>query len=153
MRMMMTRRGLSSVLLGGCLALAGSRNARAQSPRHAATLYRDPECGCCAGYGEYLGQNGFGVTIVPTDDLSRINRQHGVPPNLEGCHLTQIDRYVVGGHVPVGLINRLLAGRPSIRGITLPGMPLGSPGMTGSKTEPFTIYEISSGRPRVYAVE
>lgn len=153
MRTMMTRRGLSRVLLGGGLTSALASGARAQSRSRAATLYKDPECGCCAEYGAYLGQNSFRVTVVPTNDLAQINQQHGVPPGLEGCHLTVIDPYVIGGHVPIGPINRLLAERPNIRGITLPGMPLGSPGMTGPKTEPFTIYEISSGAPRVYAVE
>lgn len=153
MRTMMTRRRLSRVLLGGCVASAVAGGARSQPQVRAATLYKDPECGCCEGYGAYLGQNGFRVTVVPTSDLSQINRQHGVPPNLEGCHLTLIDPYVIGGHVPIGPINRLLAERPNIRGITLPGMPLGSPGMAGPKTEPFTIYEVSSGSPRVYAVE
>src|SRR5437899_520005 len=147
MRTMTTRRGLSSVLLGGCLASVLAGGARSQTPSRAATLYKDPECGCCEGYGAYLGRNGFRVTVVPTNDLAQINRQHGVQAGLEGCHLTVIDPYVIGGHVPIGLVNRLLAERPSISGITLPGMPLGSPGMTGSKTEPFTIYEISSGPP------
>lgn len=153
MRTVMTRRGLSGVLLGGCFATAVTGSARAQLRRGVATLYKDPECGCCEGYAAYLGQNGFRVTVVPTTDLSRINQQHGIPPALEGCHLTMIDPYVIGGHVPIGPINRLLAERPNIRGITLPGMPLGSPGMTGPKAEPFAIYEISSGPPRVYAIE
>jgi hypothetical protein len=64
-----------------------------------------------------------------------------------------LDGYVVEGHVPVATINRLLTGRPKIRGISLPGMPLGSPGMNGPKREPFTIYEIGDGPRRVYAVE
>ncbi len=153
MRTMITRRGLRTVLLGGVFASTAASGGRAQTPSRAATLYKDPQCDCCEGYGAYLRQNGFRVTVVPTSDLSQINRQHGVPPNLEGCHVTLIDGYVVGGHVPIGSVSRLLSERPSVRGITLPGMPLGSPGMTGSKAEPFTIYEISSGPPRVYAVE
>jgi len=88
---MTTRRGLSSVLLGGCLASILADGARAQTPSRAATLYKDPECGCCEGYGAYLGQNGFRVTVVPTNDLAQINQQHGVPAGLEGCHLTVID--------------------------------------------------------------
>jgi hypothetical protein len=76
-----------------------------------------------------------------------------VPANLEGCHTMLLDGYVVEGHVPVAVINRLLTGRPKIRGISLPGMPEGSPGMSGTKREPFTIYEIGNGPHRVYAVE
>ena len=80
------------------------------------------------------------------------SRQNGVPEKLAGCHTMLIGGYVVEGHVPVGAINKLLAERPVIRGISLPGMPEGSPGMTGTKTEPFTIYEISD-ETKVYAVE
>jgi hypothetical protein len=118
-----------------------------------ATLYKTPQCDCCEGYADYLRQNGYRVTVKPTHDLSLINRQHGVPENLEGCHTTVIDGYVVGGHVPAKTLNKLLTERPAIKGISLPGMPQGSPGMTGRKTGPFTVYELSRGTPRVYAVE
>jgi len=64
-----------------------------------------------------------------------------------------IGDYIVEGHVPIGALNTLLRERPKIRGISLPGMPEGSPGMTGEKTEPFTIYEISDGEEKVFAVE
>lgn len=149
----MTRRQLSSALLGGCLSAVSGYRARAQHQGYGATLYKDPECDCCSGYGGYLEQNGFRVTIVPTSDLSQINRQRRVPPSLEGCHVTMIERYVVAGHVPIRPISRLLAERPNVIGITLPGMPLGSPGMTGLQTGPFTIFEILNGPLKVYAVE
>jgi hypothetical protein len=77
----------------------------------------------------------------------------GIPENFEGCHLSMIDGYVVSGHVPVASVERLLSEQPKIVGITLPGMPQGSPGMSGRKTEPFTTYEIGSQSPRIYAVE
>jgi len=149
----MTRRGLSYAILGGLFATAVAAGVRAQTPNRRATLYKNPQCDCCEGYVAYLRSSGFDVTVIPTHDLSLINREHGVPSNLEGCHLMLVDGYVIGGHVPIGPIHRLLAERPAIRGITLPGMPMGSPGMTGRKTEPFTIFEISDGAPRVYAVE
>jgi hypothetical protein len=72
---------------------------------------------------------------------------------VEGCHTTLVDGYVVEGHVPIGPVLRMLAERPAIRGISLPGMPTGPPGMFGEKTEPFAIYEIGDGEPKVYAVE
>ncbi|KOX50538.1 metal-binding protein, partial [Streptomyces purpurogeneiscleroticus] len=72
---------------------------------------------------------------------------------LQGCHTLLIDGYVVEGHVPVAAVRRLLAERPAIRGISLPGMPAGSPGMDGEKTEPFTVYEIGDGAPKVFARE
>ena len=91
-----------------------------------------------------LRHNGFRVTATATNDLSEISRKAGIPPDLQGCHTAFICDYVVDGHVPVAAIKKLLAERPVIKGITLPGMPLGSPGMTGDKTEPFTVFAIRS---------
>jgi hypothetical protein len=118
-----------------------------------AILYKNPQCACCENYADYLRQNGFTVTVKPTHELVPMSRQAGIPDNFQGCHLAFIDDYVVSGHVPVGTVNRLLRERPDIKGISLPGMPMGSPGMSGAKTEPFTIYEISDDAPKVYAVE
>jgi hypothetical protein len=82
-----------------------------------------------------------------------MSREAGIPDDFQGCHLAFIDNYVVSGHVPVGTVNRLLSERPDIKGVTLPGMPMGSPGMSGAKTEAFTIYTVGNDRPSVYAVE
>lgn len=118
-----------------------------------ATLYKNPQCGCCEAYAEYLRENGFEVAVQATHDLSLIKRQYDVPQAFEGCHTMLIDGYVVEGHVPLATLDRLLTERPDIRGISLPGMPMGSPGMSGEKTEPFTIYELNGDRPKIYAVE
>jgi hypothetical protein len=118
-----------------------------------ALMYKNPQCGCCEEYAKYLRQNGFKVTVKETHNMSLISRQNGVPEKLAGCHTMQVGGYVVEGHVPVSAINKLLTERPNIKGISLPGMPEGSPGMTGQKAEPFTIYEISEGEPKVFAVE
>lgn len=118
-----------------------------------ATVYKSPECGCCAGYVDHLQKNGFAVDVKNLADLTVVKRLAGVPPALESCHTTMIEGYVVEGHVPMHTLNRLLTEKPKIRGIALPGMPEGSPGMSGQKKEPFTIYELSSGEPKVYAVE
>jgi len=129
--------------------------ALAQSARDA-TLYKNPQCGCCQDHAAYLRRHGYRVTEIATHDLEDIRRRHGVPEQLYGCHMILVGGYVVEGHVSAGLIDRLLRERPKIRGISLPGMPQGSPGMTGTKTEPFRIYEIAtapSKEPRLYAVE
>jgi len=115
-------------------------------------MYKTPGCGCCEDYAKYLRQHGFIVTVKPTPNLTQVSRQNGVPEKLAGCHTTMIGGYFVEGHVPVSTINKLLSERPKIKGISLPGMPEGSPGMTGRKTEPFTIYEISEDA-KVFAVE
>jgi hypothetical protein len=118
-----------------------------------ATVYKNPACGCCHEYVAYLRQNGFDVAVVNTDDLAPIKQQSGVPPALEGCHSTVVSGYVVEGHVPIDAVRRLLRERPHIHGISLPGMPEGSPGMSGEKAGPFVIYEISDGAAKVYVTE
>src|SRR5260370_37418555 len=95
-------------------------------------LYKNPECGCCEGYADYLRTHGFKVTVKASNDLAEISRKAGIPPDLQGCHTAFIENYVVDGHVPVEVINKLLANRPAIKGITLPGMPLSSPCMASS---------------------
>lgn len=106
------------------------------------TLYKSPLCGCCEGYADYLRQNGFTVTVKPTHDLVTMSREAGIPDDFQGCHLSMIDGYVVSGHVPVNTVRKLLTERPDIKGVTLPGMPLGSPGMSGAQEAPFEILEI-----------
>ena len=118
-----------------------------------ATVYKTPQCGCCKEYVDYLRQNGFTVKTVDLHDLTLTKRKYGVPKALEGCHTTVIDGYVIEGHVPAASIKRLLSERPAIKGISLPGMPAGSPGMSGKKTEAFEIYAITEGPPKVYAKE
>lgn len=136
-------------------AAAAAAPAFAQDARRA-TLYKNPQCGCCEDYAKYLRDHGYKVDVIPTHDLDAIKTKHGVPETLNGCHTTLLDGYVVEGHVPVGTIERLLRERPRIVGVSLPGMPQGSPGMSGRKDAPFTIYEIgkpAAEKARVYAVE
>ena len=140
---------LRSLLLALAAAFAIA-TARAEMPL--ALMYKNPQCGCCEEYAKYLRRNGFKVTVKETHNMSLISRQNGVPEKLAGCHTMLIGGYVVEGHVPVGPINKLLKERPNIKGISLPGMPEGSPGMTGVKTEPFTIYEVSD-EAKVFTVE
>jgi hypothetical protein len=132
-----------------CLATPG----RADELSRQATLYKTPQCGCCEAYAEHLRANGFEVAVEARHDLPLIKRQHGVSGELESCHTMLIDGYVVEGHVPLATLLRLLTERPDIQGISLPGMPIGSPGMPGDKTVPFTIYAITDGPAQVYAVE
>ena len=139
---------LLSLLMGGTPALSW-----AAAGFKRVTIYKDPGCMCCEGYADYLRANGFDVTVIGTHDLPLLNAKHHIPAELQGCHLSEVDGYFVGGHVPVDVVNRLLSERPSIEGITLPGMPSGSPGMFGAKTGSFVIYGIADGESKVYASE
>ena len=110
---------LASILMTGAAAV------RAEETRKA-ILYKNPQCGCCEGYAGYLRGNGFEVAVKPTHDHATISKNAGVPERLQGCHSMFIDGYVIDGHVPVDIVLRLLAERPQIAGITLPGMPAGN---------------------------
>jgi hypothetical protein len=116
-------------------------------------MYVNPQCGCCEGHAQHLRENGFEVTVTPTHNMSLIRKRHGVPERLAGCHIALVGGYVIEGHVPANAIEKLLAERPRIKGISLPGMPDGSPGMSGVKAAPFEILEISDDPNKVFAVE
>jgi hypothetical protein len=118
-------------------------------------LYKNPHCTCCDGYAYFLRKEGFDVKVKPTNDLAEISRDAGVPEKLQGCHTMFVEGYVVDGLVPIDIVKKLLAERPAIRGITLPGMPAGAIGMLNDKKEPFTVYAIAKdgSPPTVYAVE
>jgi hypothetical protein len=137
-------------MLGGALAVLATR---ARAERASGVLYKTPGCECCDQHAAYLRDSGIALEIVETAELPTIKARYGVPAALEGCHSIVLNGYVIEGHVPIAPIRRLLAERPNIKGISLPGMPEGSPGMAGRKTQPFTILEIAEGEPRVFAVE
>ena len=151
-----SRRTVLTVVAGGAALVGGVTailplSAESATDRGKVTLYKNPDCGCCEGYADYLRQNGFEVTAVPTNDLTVMGEEYGIPDGLQPCHISLIGGYVVGGHIPIEVVNRLLSEKPQITGITLPGMPEGTPGMPGKKAGPLTIYEIGKAQPKVYA--
>jgi hypothetical protein len=147
------KRNILFTLLAALVILGSTFGLVAQASAQEVTLYKNPQCGCCEGYAKYLRENGFKVTVKPTHELVAMSREAGLPDDFQGCHLSLIDGYFVSGHVPVATVNKLLTEQPPIKGITLPGMPQGSPGMSGVKREPFTTYSIGFGKPKVYAVD
>lgn len=139
------------LLLSLALLLLSLYAAKAEE-KPEATLYRVPFCGCCDGHADHLRAHGYRVTVVESRNMTPIKKKYDVPQELEGCHTIDVGGYVVEGHVPANVIDRLLKERPAIRGISLPGMPDGSPGMSGTKKEPFVIYELSPDA-KVYATD
>ena len=135
-------------------ALVAPNRAHAAEPIPV-TLYKNPQCSCCESYAQYLDRNGFKVDVKPTNDLAEISRKAGVPEDLQGCHTSFIGSYVVDGHVPVKTIRKLLDDKPAIVGITLPGMPPGSPGMYGNKTGSLIVYAVSrdGAAPSIFDVD
>ena len=108
-------------------------------------MYRDPSCTCCETYAAYLKQNGIDVELKPSLNLAQISQDAGVPTSVQGCHAIMLNGYVVEGLVPIGAIQKMLKEQPKITGIALAGMPMGSPGMGGTKTEPLTVYAFTKG--------
>jgi hypothetical protein len=121
-------------LLSGAAAFAllrvlGVRVTAAAAPRPGVTVYKSPTCGCCTEWVAHLRRHGFRVKTEDLADLQPIKTRHGVPAALQSCHTALVDGYVVEGHVPADLVDRLLRERPRVVGIAVPGMPVGSPGM------------------------
>ncbi len=96
-------------------------------------IYRDPSCGCCTSYAEYLSERGFEVTIIDDSEVPDRAQTAGVPEDGLSCHHSEVAGYGVHGHVPAEIIDRLRAQRSDVAGIMLPGMPENSPGMAPEK--------------------
>ena len=127
--------------------------ARAAQTEGAIHILKDPGCGCCDAYADYLKQNGFDVTVVDDKEFVARSVAAGVPEQGVGCHLAMIDGYAVSGLVPVEIINRLVQERPEITGITLPGMPANAPGMAPEKTGTLKVYAFGDAGISVYSDE
>lgn len=107
-------------------------------------LHKSATCGCCGVWGAYIKHEGYDLEIhdISDSDLSAKKHELGVPHDLESCHTAEVDGYVIEGHIPTEAIAKLLAEKPDIKGIGMPGMPAGSPGMGGNKNGPFVVYAI-----------
>jgi len=116
----------------------GDNNAKAK-----ATIFKSESCGCCGLYASYIDQKGFDVEVVQIEDIDSIKEKYKIPAKMQSCHTTIIGDYFVEGHMPAEAIQKLLAEKPDIAGIALPGMPSGSPGMPGAKRGLFVIYAIA----------
>ena len=116
------------------------------------TVYKSPSCGCCSGWVNHMRQNGHRVKAINRDDLEGIKRMAGVPEQLQSCHTAIVDGYVIEGHVPASDIEKLLAERPKAKGLAVPGMPGGSPGMEGAAAERYnTILFKNDGSASLYS--
>ena len=115
-------------------------------------VYKDPNCGCCKLWIDHLEQNGFKVEVMDLPDLSAVKTKHGVKQELQACHTGVVGNYTVEGHVPADLIHKMLKEKPSIAGLAVPGMPMGSPGMEGAIKEKYDVLTFDrAGRTTVYA--
>ena len=164
----LTRRRM---LAGGCafaglLVIGCSRNGagEAQQPsasekaaaaRPAMIVHKDPNCGCCQSWANIAQRAGYSVQIVNEPDMAAVKARLGVPEELGSCHTTEVAGMTIEGHVPIEAVERALRERPAgLRGLAVPGMPAGSPGMEtpDGRQEPFQVIAFfADGRTSVYA--
>ena len=116
------------------------------------TVYKDPGCGCCKSWIEHLIKHGYRVDAKDTPDMTEIKRTLGVPDALTACHTAVVNGYLIEGHVPAADIDRLLAQKPRVAGLAVPGMPAGSPGMEDAGTQRYQVLTFDkTGKTGVFA--
>lgn len=122
---------------GVAVAMQAPRAAPVQ--KSVVTVYKSPTCGCCSLWVDHMKEAGFQVRTVDMDDITEVKQAGGVPIRLRTCHTALVDNYVIEGHVPADLVKKLLADKPEVAGIAVPGMPIGSPGMEGAPKAPYDV--------------
>ena len=147
----MNRRVFLNLLAGSAaLTLAGAPPAKAALP--AITAYRNPGCGCCEAWADAMRQSGFTLTMQDDEDLAARAEKLAIPQDLFGCHVAVVGDYILSGHVPPEDVQRMLAEKPAIIGLAVPGMPVGSPGMEGSPVVPYKVIAFAAdGTQSVFA--
>lgn len=139
---------LAAVAVGALLLFQTSKTVAAGE----VTVYKSPTCGCCKQWVTHLRDHGFTVKATDVSDVDPYKRKHGLPRRLGSCHTALVDGYVIEGHVPADDIKRLLTERPNVKGLAVPGMPMGSPGMEGPRKDPYAVLSFDAqGNSRVYA--
>lgn len=119
-------------------AIGWERHTKAQGP--VVVVYKHPECNCCGKWVAHLQDNGFKVRVQATREWPQTRHKLGVADAFAACHTATVEGYLVEGHVPAQDIRRLLTERPLAKGLAVPGMPVGSPGMeTGDQREPYDV--------------
>lgn len=117
-------------------------------------VYKDPNCGCCGKWIKHLERAGYEVEVRNRRDVNPIKAGQGVPMGMRSCHTAIVDGYFIEGHVPAEDVTGLLAKKPAVKGLAVPGMPLGSPGMEvpGRKPMRYTVYAVGQdGKPSAFA--
>ena len=135
---------------GVTTAVAQTKATPAKTPM---MVYKTPTCGCCAKWVDHMKSAGFKVQVQDMDDLTEIKQASGVPIPIRTCHTAVVSGYVIEGHVPADLVKKVLAEKPKMTGIAVPGMPVGSPGMeSGNQKSPYDVVLFDkTGKTTVYA--
>lgn len=147
----MRRSPFAVVLLAACALAAGPACQRTASAEPEVRVFRSATCGCCKDWARHMEAHGFDVEVIDVPDLEAKKAELGIPPRLASCHTAQVEGYLVEGHVPAEDVQRLLRERPDTRGLAVPGMPEGSPGMEGPNPEPYTVWSFTDRTATPYA--
>jgi hypothetical protein len=151
----MNRRQSIKALSAGFVAVLATRgDLLASLAPTKMTVYKSPTCGCCGAWVKHVKAAGFDVVERNVDDVEPYKKKHGVPLDLASCHTGVVGEFAFEGHVPADLIQRFLKAPPKgARGLAVPGMPLGSPGMeSGGRKDAFDVVLFEkSGKRSVYA--
>lgn len=125
--------------LTGALAFLAVLQAPIDAAGRKMMVYKTATCGCCSKWVEHMKVNGFDVSVTNVPSTAEYRRQQGVPDRLQSCHTAVINGYTIEGHVPAADVKRLLKERPAAIGLSVPGMPMGSPGMEGARRDAFSV--------------
>ena len=152
----MERRIFVRVIVGaGAAAVAAPRLSSAMTGAAPipVTVYKSPSCGCCKNWVTHMQGAGFAVKVIDMDDLTTVKKNAGVPQQLQSCHTALVGAYVVEGHVPADLVKKMLAQKPQITGLAVPGMVTGSPGMEmGDSKDPYDVIAFDrAGKTTIFA--
>lgn len=150
------RRGFLRLGAIAAISAIGARAVFAQQALPVMTVYKSASCGCCKLWVDHARSAGFTVREVNTDDLATVKREMGIPSRLASCHTVVVGGYVVEGHVPAADVKKVLRDRPAgVRGLALPGMPIGSPGMEQGPLSGYERYDVlaftAAGATSVFA--
>jgi hypothetical protein len=114
-------------------------------------VFKTATCGCCKKWVEHLKASGFAVTVTEVASTAEYRKKYGVPEALQSCHTAVVNGYSLEGHVPAADIQRLLKSGAKAKGLAVPGMPMGSPGMEGPRSDPYAVMLFdSAGKTSVY---
>lgn len=138
-------------ILRATLAAALSVPVLAMAAAPVIEVFKSESCGCCAAWVEHLKANGFTTRVKNVENPSDYRARAGIPEEFGSCHTGMVQGYAIEGHVPAGDIKRLLAQKPKAKGLAVPGMPLGSPGMEGPRKDPYDVLLVQpDGKTRVF---
>ena len=129
-----------------------NKNAVADTQMKDILVYKSPTCGCCKKWVQHLESEGFNVTTKNMSNMNPIKNEIGVKRQFQSCHTAKIGKYFIEGHVPAKDIKKLLKDKPDIKGLAVPGMPMGSPGMEGHRKDNYDVVAIDkSNEGTVYS--